>query len=163
MKRELWKIALCGVVAMGVAQVALAYRTEPMSVKADSKAGFAVVDAEVHRQMAPGKRFEFLSKDEASEVDSRMSDMRALFDKYGTVAQMDAPAKLQLFNDQQAVNAILTQRDSDRLVCQSEMPTGSLIPKTTCRTYGEIQHERMRVQNYYQNQLMQTPQTTQGH
>jgi hypothetical protein len=88
--------------------------------------------------------------------------MQSLFDKYGTVAQMDESTKVQLFNDQEAVNAILNHNDSNRLVCEHIAPLGSNIPKTVCRTYGEIQQEQ-RDSQHYLNANQAVPQFKSGH
>lgn len=140
---------------------AYAYKTETI-VKAENKADFAAVVAAVHQQMAPGKRYEFVDKDERAKVDANFADMMSLFGQYGTVAQMPQTAKVQLFNDQEAVNAILTRRDDKRLVCESVAPLGSHIPRTSCRTYREIQVERLGTQNYMER-LQQVPQPVGGH
>ena len=39
-------------------------------------------------------------------------------------------------------------RDAERLICRSEMPTGSHIPTTKCRTYGDIQRAETDSHNY---------------
>lgn len=117
-------------------------------VKADTKATFEVVSAEVRKQMAPGGRFEFVSSKEHAQIDASLDAMGALFDKYNSVAGMDQGAKIALFNDQEAVNAILKRRDSERLICKSELPTGSHIPTTKCRTYGDIQRAQTDSRNF---------------
>ncbi|GAA0887789.1 hypothetical protein GCM10009121_06700 [Rhodanobacter soli] len=119
-----------------------------MQVQADTKAKFDAVAAEVRAQLAPGGRFEFVTKEEQAKLDTNLDAMGALFDKYGTVAQMDRDTKIALFNGQEVVNGILKQRDAERLICRSEMPTGSHIPTTKCRTYGDIQRAEIDSHNY---------------
>ncbi|MFC4528759.1 hypothetical protein ISN76_17160 [Dyella halodurans] len=114
----------------------------PPSVKADTKDQFATVANNVREQMGPGGRFEFVDPGERSTVEQNLGQMQALFDKFGSVDAMDMPSKIQLYNDQSAVNAILTRRDGDREVCEQAPPTGTLIPKTTCRKYSDIERER---------------------
>lgn len=117
-------------------------------VKADTKATFDAVSAEVHKQMAPGGRFEFVTRKEQAEVVASLDAMGALFDLYDSVARMDQGAKVALFNDQETVNAILKRRDSERLICRSELPTGSHIQTTKCRTYGDIQRAQTDSRNF---------------
>lgn len=126
---------------------AYASKTETI-VKAQDKADFTTMVAAVHQQMAPGGHWEFVDSTERKEIDGTFSDMRALFEKYGTVDQMDKDAKVQLYADQQHANEILSKRDSRRLVCKSERPIGSLLPKRTCRTYGAIQRDRDNAQDF---------------
>ncbi len=116
------------------------------AVKADNKADFAAVVVAVRAQMVPGGRYEFVSSSERKAIDTQLAEMQVLFDKFGTVAGMDKDAKFQLYVDQENVNAVLTHRDDRRMVCQSEMPVGSLIPKRTCRTYGSVERGRHNAQ-----------------
>lgn len=112
------------------------------TVKADNKAAFEAVAAAVRQQLEPGGRWQYASKLEKEQVSQHLDDMQALFDQFGTVAQMSDTAKARLFNDQETVNEILTKRDDQHMVCTEEMPTGSHIPKRICRTYGEIRREQ---------------------
>lgn len=130
---------------------ACANTTEP-TVKADTKAAFADVMDAVQKQMVPGGRYEFVDNTERSEVNTRLNDMKALFDQYGTVEQMDTSAKARLLTDQEDVNAILTRRDDRRIICKSERPMGSLLPKKVCRTYGEIERDRQQGQKFMQDE-----------
>lgn len=162
MKTGKWLFAA----AMGVSCVwgsaVYAYKAEQI-VKADTKDSFNAVVTAVHQQMAPGKRYEFVDDGERAQIDTTFADMQSLFDKYATVGDMPQPVKLQLFNDQETVNAILTRRDDKRLVCESVAPAGSHIPRTSCRTYREIEVERRGAQNYMdQLQRMARP-TGAGH
>ncbi|WP_449427572.1 hypothetical protein [Rhodanobacter umsongensis] len=159
MKLRSW---LAGVV-VGVAllQASAVYAKTEVIVKAENKDDFTAVVAAVHQQMQSGGRYEFIDQNERQKVDASFADMQSLFDKYGSVAQMDQGAKIQLFNDQEAVNAILTRRDDKRLVCESVAPIGSHIPRTTCRTYREIESERHNAENF-QHQLLQVAQPSGG-
>jgi hypothetical protein len=163
MRTKVWMISLAAGFALLQMTSVQAAKVKPMSVKADTKAEFEAVSAEVHKQMAPGGRFEFVTKDEASDLNNHLDDMQSLYDKFGTVSQMDGNSKVQLFNDQEAVNAILTRRDSDRLVCENTAPTGSLIPKTTCHTYGEIEKSQRDSQKFMQQNMMQVQTPVGGH
>lgn len=115
-------------------------------VKAVNKTDFATVAAAIRQQVAPGGRWEYTNSSEKEQIDRDLNDMQSLFDKYGAVDQMDNASKMKLFNDQEAVNEILTKRDDDHLICKEEAPLGSLIPKRTCRTYGQIERDRREAQ-----------------
>lgn len=130
-------------------------------VKAENKEDFTTVVAAVHQQMLPGGQYEYVDKTERAKIETTLGDMQALFDKYGSVQQMDQGAKVQLFNDQEAINAILSRRDDKRLVCESVVPVGSHIAKTVCRPYREIEAEHRRTQNYIQ-QMQQVPEVKGG-
>ena len=152
MKLATWQIGIALALAIGgtlQVEVSRASETETI-LKADNAAEFSAVAITVQKGMLPGGRFEFIDSKEHDTVNALLADMQALFDKHGTVAQMEMNTKVQLFNDQEAVNGILTRHDDDRLVCEHGAPLGSHIPRTTCHTYGEIQRRQRENQNYLQ-------------
>ncbi|GAB2556838.1 hypothetical protein [Rhodanobacter koreensis] len=155
MKRKPWLMGAVVAAALLQASAVCAYKTEVL-VKADNKDDFATLVVAVRQQMQPGGRYEFVDARERETVETNLAAMQSLLDKYGTVAQMDMSAKIQLFNDQEVVNAILTRRDDERLVCESVPPLGSHIPRTSCRTYREIETERRDIQNL-KMQMLQVP------
>ena len=130
------------VLALLVPVTSLLAKTPPPDVKADSRDKFMSVADHVRDQMAAGGRFEFLTADERSTVTRDLSDMQLLFDKFGNVDAMDDASKIKLYNSQSEVNAVLTRRDGDREICTHEESTGSHLPKTTCRTYSQIERDR---------------------
>jgi hypothetical protein len=151
MRHQVWIVLAALLLALLPLGAATASTTKP-AVKADNKADFTAVSAAVQNEMRPGGRYEFLDSAEHDTVLKRLSDMQALFDSYGTVAQMDSNTRAQLLTDQEDVNAILTRRDDRRMVCKSERPVGSLIPQQACRTYGEIERARRGTQEFMQQQ-----------
>lgn len=151
MKFKFWLIGMAVGMTLLPLGAVYAYKTEVV-VKAENKDDFTAVIAAVHQQMAPGGRYEFIDSSERRDIDAKFGDMKALFDKYSTVEQMSADSKMQLFEDQETINAILTRRDDKRLVCKSERPIGSLLPKRTCRTYGDIERDRQKSQDFMNTQ-----------
>ena len=156
-----WLIGLFAGMALLQAGMVCATKTETI-VKAENKADFSAVVSAVQSQMVPGGRYGFTDKKEREDVNRGLEYMQSLFDMYGTVAGMDQKTQMDLFNHQEAVNAILTRRDNNRLVCESVAPTGSNIPRRTCRTYGEIEQERQNTQQVMDN-FKQVPQFKSGH
>jgi len=154
MKFKIWMLGLGMVLAAGAAQ---ASKTDTV-IKAEDKEDFAASVQAIHKMMDPGGRYEYVTKDERGTIDARFGEMQSLFDKYGEVSKMDKDTKVKLLNDQEEVNAVLTKRDSKRVVCERVAPTGSLLPKSTCRTYGEIEANRRDAEKFMQNnqQLINT-------
>jgi hypothetical protein len=150
MRHKFWFIGIAAAMLLLPLGATFASKIEP-AVKADTQADFAAVTAAVKNEMVPGGRYEFVSPPERKEVASHLDAMQASFAKYGSVEQMDSAARAQLYMDQEAVNAILTQRDDRRVICKSERPVGSLLPKRTCRTYGEIERSRRGTQEFMDN------------
>ena len=107
-------------------------------VNAGTKAAFEAAVQATRQEMNTGGRFEFADRLQRETINGRFAAMQALFDKYGSVDRMPDDAKLELFNDQEKINGILTRTDANRLVCRTELPVGSHLPVKHCRTYGEI-------------------------
>lgn len=127
-------------------------------VKADSKANFEAIVAAIHQQMQPGGRWQFTDAMERATIDASFAGMGKLYDQFGSVDKMDQAAKVQLLADQSTVNAILTKKDGDRLVCETVMPVGSHLPRKTCKTYAQMQAQQNGAQEFLRNRAVQNSQ-----
>jgi len=161
MKWKYWlPVAAAMMLVLQVASVH-AKETKP-DVKADTKDEFAAVADHVRQQMAPGGRFDSIPKNDQQTVTRDLSSMESLFDKFGKVDAMDQPSKVELFNNQSEVNAILTRHDGDRQVCEQVKPMGSNIPKTVCKTQRQINLENDQSQRTLQDIQNQSRQSAVG-
>jgi len=161
MKRKYWLPV--SVAMMLVLQVAAVHAKETKpDVKANTKDEFAAVADHVRQQMAPGGRFDSISKNDQETVNRDLGSMESLYDRFGSVDAMDQPSKLALFNSQSEVNAILTRHDGDREVCEQVKPIGSNIPKTVCKTQRQINMENDQSQRLKQDMLNQGRQSNVG-
>jgi len=115
-------------------------------VNAKTEEAFSQLAESVRNEMEAGGRYEFVKPAERTSIDKSFSEMASLFRQRGAVDKMSQDEKVILFNSQEVVNAILTKRDSDRVICENRAPVGSHIPKTTCHTYGQ-EEEARRVAN----------------
>jgi hypothetical protein len=130
--------AIAVVLAMVLAQPAFAKENyHEKQVNAETKDKFIDVVQSTQREMGPGGKYEFVQPKERVQIEKSFEEMTKLFDQYGTVSAMTQDAKVQLFNDQETVNSILTKRDRDRVICTNKAPLGSHIPVTTCHTYAQ--------------------------
>jgi hypothetical protein len=120
-------------------------------VKADSKENFDAVAAAIQQQMQPGGRWQYINRRERATIDGSFADMRVLYDKFGSVDKMDQSAKIRLLADQSTVNAILTKKDGDRLICETNTPVGSHFPVKTCKTYAQVQAEQRNAQQFLED------------
>lgn len=127
-------------------------------VKADSKENFEAVVAAIHQQMQLGGRWQYIDARERATIDGSFADMGKLYDQFGSVDKMDQNARVRLLADQSTVNAILTKKDGDRLVCETVMPVGSHLPVKTCRTYAQIQAERNGAQEFLRTRAVENSQ-----
>jgi hypothetical protein len=111
-------------------------------LKATTRDAFMAVAAGVRKEMQGEGRYAYVNDREREEVEANLARMHALFEKVSSVDAMSKDGQVELFNAQEAVNAVLEKRDRDRLVCERSATTGSRIASTRCRTYGEIEAER---------------------
>ena len=120
-------------------------------VKADTAENFQAVVAAIHQQMQPGGRWQYIDQPERATIDGSFADMQMLYDKFGSVGKMNQAARVRLLADQNTVNAILTRKDGDRLICETNMPVGSHLPVKTCKTYAQIQAEEGKAREFMRN------------
>ena len=145
-------MATASTAAVQPAQAPLSNATVPEvngkpTINADTSSKFEAVAKAVRQQMLPGGRWQFVDKEERAMIDDSFADMSKLFGQFGNVDKMDDNAKVRLLADQSTVNAILTKKDGDRLICKSVAPVGSHLPVKTCRTYSQIQIEERGTQH----------------
>lgn len=135
----------------------VAHAADKVVVKADTKEAFADVAAHVRAEMGEGGEYAYVKPDERAKVEANLDEMSRLFDASGTVDHMDKPTQVKLFNLQESVNAILTERDRDRLVCERAAQPGSRIVGTTCRRYGDLEAARQSSEKFMNEQRAVTP------
>lgn len=115
---------------------------EKKAVHADTPEKFAVVVTSIREEMAPGKRYEFLSTVDRRVVNDSLDRMADMLVRTGSVEAMSQEDKTRLFSIQEEVNGLLARNADDRLVCTHVAPTGSNIPMTLCKTVRELANRR---------------------
>jgi hypothetical protein len=150
MKHKHWLPLSAAMLLLLQAATVSAKEAKP-DVKAATKDEFAAVADHVREQMAPGGRFDAVDKNQQATVNRDLSTMQSLYDRFGTVDAMDQTSKVELYNDQSEVNAILTRNDGDREVCEQVKPMGSNIPKTVCRTQRQINMDADQSKNFLES------------
>lgn len=124
------------------ANPAIAKKPVEKAVVADTAEKFVALAEAIRAQMAPGKRYEFLGKNDRMTVNQTLDLMASMLQKSGSVESMSAEDRTRLFNEQEKVNGILARNADDRLVCTHVAPVGSHLPVTQCRTAREIAQSR---------------------
>jgi len=92
--------------------------------------------AAIRQQMKPGGRFEFTTPEEVRQVDEQLAIITALLQKRSGTS-LDDDDQLEIYAAQETANAILTQRDGRRLICEFSAPTGSNRKVKQCVTYAD--------------------------
>ncbi|MGA9341321.1 MAG: hypothetical protein WBV61_03180 [Rhodanobacteraceae bacterium] len=136
------KYAVLVAVAAVVFSSPLAAKDVDKAVVADTDAKFEPVAQSIRHEMEPGGRYEFISSNDKRIVDNDLNQMGSLLKASGSVANMKEQERVMLFNTQEQLNGILANNASDRLICQKVAPTGSHLPITICKTYGELARNR---------------------
>lgn len=120
-------------------------------VNAGTKEDLEATMAAVNKQMQPGGIFQYTNPSDRNVVKSHLDDMLNLLTQHGPFKEMNASAQDRMMQDQNTINELLARNDSNRLVCDTETPTGTHFPQKVCRTYGQIQMQRAAAGNMLRN------------
>ncbi len=136
---------------LAVSSAVLAKQPEAKAVVADTPEKFDLLVTAIQQEMAPGKRYEFLNKDNRQVVNDSLDRMGEMLTRAGSVDAMTAEQKAQLFNIQENVNGLLAKNADDRLVCTHSSPTGSHIQMTTCHTVRELSNSKASAKDQFRD------------
>lgn len=99
---------------------------------------FAAQKAAIEQALDDGETYTELAPRDRREVHARLARMLGSIEAAGSVDAFTEREKVAFFNEQEAVNALLTQAaDDSRLVCRRERPLGSRMMVNTCVTVAE--------------------------
>jgi hypothetical protein len=128
--RTFMAIVLCAFVGAATAKAAVDAR----KIQPDQ---FDQLVALLEEEMASGGRYEYATERERDEVRRALATMARHLDGVDSIEQLDEDTRVAVMNAQERANAILTRRDSDRLVCDRRRSIGTHRRETHCETYGE--------------------------
>jgi hypothetical protein len=112
--------------------------------------------AAIRKEMQPGGRFEFVTPEERGTVDTQLDRIAAVL-KNRAGAALDDDDRLDIYAAQENANAILTQRDGRRLICEFSAPTGSNRKVKQCVTYADRMKAHKETRNYLRETLGKSP------
>src|SRR5947199_130846 len=98
---------------------------KPLAI--DTAEQFAQKTRQIQLELQPSGRYEFLGADERHHVEDDLARMAKMIKSTGSISAMQPEQKVELFNAQERVNAILTKNDGNRLVCEHHRTTGSMM------------------------------------
>jgi len=110
----------------------------------------------IRLEMKPGGRFEYLNPAERRQVEEQLDIIAAVLQRR-VGAKLDDDDQLDIYAAQENANAILTQRDGRRLICEYSAPTGSNRKVKQCATYADRQRAHMETRNYLRETLGKSP------
>ncbi|MDN5781733.1 MAG: hypothetical protein L0H23_06890 [Luteimonas sp.] len=108
----------------------------------------------IQEALDDGETYGDISSIERREVLAALARIRTALGPSGDAGQLNERQKLQVFNDQELINNILTSADEDsQLVCRREKKTGTHLASNQCLTVAE----RRRAADHARDMLLRTP------
>lgn len=105
-------------------------------IQAANRAQFAELTASIREEMQPQGRFQFVTETERTSVNQYLDTIAGILAQ-GDPDTLHYDVKMDLLAAQENANAILTQRDGNRMICERRSPTGSHFKVKKCMTYAE--------------------------
>ena len=111
---------------------------------------FAEQKRDIITKLADGKTYSEISAQDRGAVTAALDRIEVKLGGVGGVENLTMEQKVEVFNDQEVVNNLLTKaRKDSRLVCKRETTVSSRLPTTQCLTVAE----RKRVYEEAQNMI----------
>lgn len=99
---------------------------------------FAAQVRAIKKSLADGKTYAEMSRVERGEVHSLLDRMADRLEGVDSVDELSEQSRLDLFNEQERVNAMLVKGYADsRVVCAKRGRTGSHMRENNCQTVAE--------------------------
>ena len=119
-------------------------------VDVTSGVSFADQRDRIVADLAKGDAYAEISQEDRSTVLATLERMERTLDAGGvaaTAATVTPQQRLELLNDQELVNNILTQAGEDsKMVCRREAPVGTRLAKSQCLTVAARRRQREEAQ-----------------
>lgn len=122
---------------------------------------FADQAAAIRQEMKAGGRFEYINAAERRQVEEQLDAIAAVLQKR-TGAKLDDDDQLEIYAAQETANAILTQRDGRRMICEYSAPTGSNRKIKQCVTYADRMRAHAESRNYMRENFGKSPPASEG-
>ena len=101
-------------------------------------ADFSAQKALFVQQLDDGKTYSEITPESRKNVVEMLDRMDARVQKAGSVDRMNDQDRVAFFNDQEAVNVLLTKAKADsRVICTRDTPTGTHHVVTNCQTLAQ--------------------------
>jgi hypothetical protein len=122
--------------------------------RVDVDNGFAAQRDGILKELGDGKTYSEIEATDREKVKAALARIATVLDQAGGVEQLKEQQKLEVFNDQELVNNILTKAGEDsRLVCKRTKKTGSHMSSNQCMTVAA----RNRAAEESQDMLRRSP------
>lgn len=130
--------ALVAALSLLVSTAAWASHKAPLPRDVVTPADFPARVESIRQDMAPGGRY-LVNDQQRTQVEQDLDGMQKLLAGHARVDELTPQQQIDLFNAQERVNAVLTQRDGDEKICRVEAVTGSAIATRVCDTRRQLE------------------------
>jgi len=114
----------------------------PPELPLQTTSDFQVQQAKVRSDLLAGEIYSEITASDRERVIAALDRMSGVIGD-GSIDRLSPERKVQVFNDQELVNGVLTKARADsRLICKREKPVGSQMATRQCFTVA--QRERMK-------------------
>ncbi len=153
-------VLLAYLICLAPGAAAAAANAPPLQMTTE-KTAFEQQIAAVRAGIQPRGRYEFVTAEERDRVSQALTDIDSLLNKHDALSELSRDEKTTILSAVEQANAILVQRDGERLICENSAPIGSHQKRTRCQTYAEQQRQAQHDQNYI-GTVQRTPNTSGG-
>ena len=114
----------------------------------DLSSSFAAQRDAIVTALGDGKTYAEISANDRQRVTASLNRISGLLGDAQSVDQLPQATKVEVFNEQELINTVLTQaREDSRLVCTREKKVGSHRTTNTCKTVAERRRDQEESQN----------------
>lgn len=124
-------------------------KDDGVAIPAVSSSTFAAQRDAIVAGFENGEKYAEITGKQRSDVLAALDRMEEAFGNAATVDALSPEAKVNLYNDQELVNTILTDaQEQSRIKCRRSRGVNSRMPVNECHTIAEWQRIRERSQDY---------------
>lgn len=124
---------------------------KPAELPVRSGEPFAVQQQKVRADLQAGEVYSEISAENRERVVAALERMSLVIGD-GSIESLSPDKKIEVFNDQELVNTVLTKaREDSRQICRREKTLGSQMASTQCFTVAERERMKRNSQNYLQS------------
>ena len=104
-------------------------------------------------ELASSDKYREITREDRALVTSTLDRMGTRIEEAGGVDRLAPQAMVDVFNDQEKVNAVLTRaREDSRMVCKRERKTGSNFTSNSCMTVAQRRRHSEASRDYLRRQ-----------
>lgn len=122
--------------------------------RVDVEEQFAAQRTQILEELGDGETYSEIAAADMEKVKAALARISAVLEQSGGVDRLGEQQKVDVFNDQELINNILTEAgENSRLVCKRVKKTGSHMSSNQCMTVAA----RKRATEHAQETLRRTP------